>query len=89
MFAMGLVRVFIKNLSCREVKSNSMQSPVFHVTSSTGLASQLFVPKCLGGDGAAVLFVLTQESWKGQHHGMQCCAGVSHRVRRAQVLGQE
>lgn len=55
-----------------------MQSPVFHVTSPTALASQLYVPERLSGDGAAVLFILTQQSWKGQHHGMQCCAGVSH-----------
>lgn len=56
-----------------------MQSPVFHVTSRTALVSQLFVPKRLGGDGATVLFILTQESWKGQHHGMQCCASGSLR----------
>lgn len=77
MFAIGLVS-FQKTVSCREVKSNATQLPVFYMTSPTALALQLFVPKRLGGDGAVVLFILTQESWKGQHHGMQCCAGVSH-----------
>lgn len=75
---MGLVRVFIKIVSCREVKRNAMQSPVFHVTRPIALASQLFVPKHLGADGATVVSILIQESWKGQQHGIQSSAGGSH-----------
>lgn len=42
-----------------------MHSPIFHVTQYTAFAFQLFVPKCMGGDGAPVFSLLRDEVLEG------------------------